>query len=293
MGGGADRPGVGYHGDDRLSGWQPMTDPLRHALSQRWDGYWELGATAVGVPQSVEKTLAALSAGELVKEFDHPDRIIQERVEALAVWNPRLLVDLAATWQTTWTTRRVDEEGEPFWLLGEPLWITAWRAALRHLASLGAVRAGDLEIPELEEESDVLWGSLPTDAITWHDVLDEINRHFFPSDEAVRKYSRLPLVGPLPSLEDLLEGPVMMLRLLRGRTSGLFAGSTTLPHGGRAILPRRRADADALRPQSGRRPGRPCRTRLSHPGKDSTSRKCVGRAVDHRIVPRDVAGGRR
>jgi hypothetical protein len=186
-----------------------MSD-LRAALTERCDGYWELLATAAGSPDSVERTTKALAGEELDKGFQNPVGLIGERVEALAAWNPAVLCDISKTWTSP-------SDDKSLW------WLNAWRTSLRHLKAFGAIRKEQIDVPELADEIDVLWGELPVKSVSWASALVFVKQQPVFDSGLIRKLSRLPFVGPMPLLPDLLEGPACMLTLLRGKVSGLSA----------------------------------------------------------------------
>lgn len=104
---------------------------LEEYLSRRWDGPWELLATAAGVPESVARTKSALSARSLAATFDGEavsPTLVEARVEAIAALDPRLLPQLAAQWP------------QPSTLASDPMdsasdfVVAAWLPALRFLS---------------------------------------------------------------------------------------------------------------------------------------------------------------
>jgi hypothetical protein len=181
---------------------------LQKALAKRCDGYWEMLATAAGMPASVEKSLQRLSAEELSMGFGHPDCIIMERVEALAAWDPVVLADLSKTWVRPRTDRSLQ-------------WTQAWRASLRHLKALNAVAPGEFDVPELADEFDVLWGEVPEGPLSWSAIFEMMKGQPLSHYWLIRRLARSGLVGPYPSLAELLDAPPGMLRLLRGNVSHL------------------------------------------------------------------------
>ncbi len=180
---------------------------LRSKLGERHDGSWELLATAVGVPASLERTRDALSL-EKISEDTYFWEFLKFRVQALAAWNPRELVELARTWPA------------PHGDLSHK-WLLAWQFSLRHLFALNMVQPDDVTAPGLALEADIIWGSLPEESISWSSALSRVREQPMLLHGLTRKLSRLPFVGPYPTLPELLECPPPMLKLLRGRTSYL------------------------------------------------------------------------
>src|SRR6187399_266649 len=118
------------------------TDEFEARLRERHDGYWEMLATAAGLAASVEKTARGLH-GDVLAEGPGPDTptlsVTDLRIESLAVSHTKLLVELSRTWigpnenlRDQLTSGKCD------------LLIVAWKTAMRHLLSAGAVDHGTL-----------------------------------------------------------------------------------------------------------------------------------------------------
>ncbi len=182
-------------------------DKLRIALANRYDGYWEFLATAVGLPESLALTIRELSNQSLLNDDGFSNWTTSERVEALCAWNPAKLVDIAAGWH-----RPEDEMA--------PKRSSAWRTAMRYLKAAGAITRNDVDVSDLRSEVEALWGVAP-EAITWGGALDIIRKLPLFNYDMVRRLSRAELKGPFPSVTELLQSPVWMLPLLRGRTQCL------------------------------------------------------------------------
>jgi len=108
-----------------------IENELREYMAHRWDGPWELLATAVGVPQSVERTELALGAAEIVGSAptsSSSPSVLDDRIQALAAFEPRRLVELVGQWRPLESLA----SGEPSeWEVD--LWTFAWIGALRHV----------------------------------------------------------------------------------------------------------------------------------------------------------------
>lgn len=166
---------------------------------------WDLPAAALGVSEAVNRTVAALSSESLLAGISRcPDAAIHQRVEAIAAYDLATLAQLAATWPEPRKTV------EPFVLL-------AWEASLRHLHSIDCIYRDTVDIEPLAAEVDIIWSPKPTIGVTWSEVLDAARKAWLVDDLMIRQYARLGLTTPYPDLAEILDAPVAMLRLLRGK----------------------------------------------------------------------------
>ena len=99
----------------------------------------------------------------------------------------------------------------------------------------------EFDVPELADEFDVLWGDVADGPLTWSAIFEMVKGQPIFDYHLIRKLARVGLVGPYPSLADLLDAPPGMLRLLRGNVSHLTSEAETIPVRGRRGLFERQA----------------------------------------------------
>jgi len=151
-------------------------------LSERYDGYWELLATAVGVAASVERTVRDLR-GDVLAEGPGPRTptlsVTELRIESLAVSHTELLVELSRNW-----TRPGDISQEQVMSGSFDLLIVAWKTAMRHLLAAGAVTHETLRnnLAVFRSDMDIHFGrprwSIPG---TWPELLAQVAGGHVPS----------------------------------------------------------------------------------------------------------------
>lgn len=182
------------------------SNALKEVLKGRWDSFWELAATSVGVEESVKKTLTGLSAEEINKGANGQacsPSLIRERVEALAAWNPMTLTILASEWVQP---KDIDEFS---W------WQPAWSVSLRHLKALNAVQREDVDVPALSAEVGILWNDKEKEVFSWQEMKSKVQEGVLYGE--LRKLSDSTLRENTISVEDIADAPPEILRLLRGR----------------------------------------------------------------------------
>jgi hypothetical protein len=193
---------------------------IRVALSQRQDEYWELLATAAGVPESVARTEHGLCAEALSQGPRGPaiaPSLVMERVEALSAFSPDRLARLASEWVPP---REIDDD---------PWWTTAWTAGLRHLDAVGAISRARAETPALAKECALIWGNPSPPEISWRLFAETLQTDLSRYDTC-RLVGRARIIESTISDHDLRAVPWEMLRLLRGRITLLDPAARTLIH---------------------------------------------------------------
>src|SRR5437762_91155 len=123
---------------------------LRRAAAERHDGSWELLATCAGAPASVEATIEAITnliqlKADILFEFDLPDFMVRQRIEALAAWNPDFIAEFSTTWPPIGTVNERYQALE--WDLGQPILFNLWRTALRHLITTKGINPTEVDVP--------------------------------------------------------------------------------------------------------------------------------------------------
>jgi hypothetical protein len=184
---------------------------LKEALSRRHDSYWELLATAAGASASTAKTIEGISAREIYKGVQGraiAPSFIRERIEAISVSNVQILADLARQW--------IDPQD----IHGDPWWIAAWEASLRHLKGLRLVTQEAVNVPELSREVHVLWNDPIHQQVSWHTMLHQARLTEIQNFE-IRDKSRYQLEERSISGPDVRQAPPKLFRLLRGRANRL------------------------------------------------------------------------
>lgn len=184
-----------------------MREHLRSLLRHRYDGRWELLATAAGNPDAVARTCDMLSCAVL-DDFVHPDWLIEERVEALSAFDSSVLSSLAQAWPKPVET-------------ASPLIRWAWRAGLRHLLPILQLKREDFDVAELAEEVSIVWQEAPGPPISWDQAFQLIEQESIFNYATIRRLARRGLADPLPSVDKLLLAPPWMLPLLRGHVHRL------------------------------------------------------------------------
>jgi hypothetical protein len=192
--------------------WKPSSNieeigRLKEAVMKRFDGYWELLSTAAGSTNSLEKTIAGLTT-EAINQGTRGEAIapsfISSRVEALAAWNPQILVDVSSKWLTP---KHVDEYS---W------WGSAWLPTIRHLKAVNAIEREKIDVPLFSKEVSILWDSPKNSGYSWLDLIEKPRSiDFFL---AVRSLAKETILESSLSADDIEKAPVEMLRLLRNKT---------------------------------------------------------------------------
>ena len=185
-------------------------------MTQSWqlelardDGYWELLATALGHPEALMRTRQGLNAAEIEKGamgLALAPSLIRERVEALAAYDPVLLVELSKGWL------------RPHAIGGADWWIAAWEPALRHLAACGAIDAHAIDEESLARERNLLWPRVAAEACSWRELLTAVG----PAagglrGDTLRRLAHCELSNIRLGAAEVEAAPPPMLRLLRGR----------------------------------------------------------------------------
>jgi hypothetical protein len=183
---------------DRSDGLiRSLTSVLRAALSKRFDGYWELVATAAGHAASTARTEEGLSAKALAQGAigpAHAPSLVSERVEALAAFSPQALARLAGGWI------RPRDMGE------NPWWTAAWTSSLRHLKALEVIERRQVEAPALSKEIALLWYKPVEREISWLRLANEL-RSRFALYEFCREAAPARIAEPTISAADLEQAP--------------------------------------------------------------------------------------
>ncbi len=180
---------------------------LREALSSRDDSYWELLAAAVGSRQAVKRLQSALSREQLDLGAEGnaiAPSFVRERVEALAAYDSRPLIEIARSWRP------------PYELSGSPFWVAAWSVALRHLKEHNAINWINTNEPELDSEAAILWPTQEIGPRSWSEFVDGYRAHFTPYNR-IRLWANTRLLDTSISARQIEELPVLVLRIMRGR----------------------------------------------------------------------------
>ena len=143
---------------------------LINVLRGRSDGYWELMATAAGHDESMDRSMRGVSAKALEEGFNGPavsPSFVQERVDAIAAFDARLLVDICAGW------RAPDQVSLDLMNESADFWSAAWTAALRFLKKHGgAPLPGIAPVPrQIHLEQQILWPRSPVAVRSVQDLI--------------------------------------------------------------------------------------------------------------------------
>ncbi len=181
------------------------TSDFRAFLASRDDGYWELLATAVGAESSVRKTVRGLTGSAFASGCNGPAvrfSLVERRIDALAVYQPRLVAELSASWTKPVSLSDDDMDQERDFL------IAAWASATRYLVAEHAVTVQDLrsEVPAIRDEANVYFGAVQDAPSTWDELVRLFAQHEVRHQE-LRALDRVQLdLGPInhAMLEELL-----------------------------------------------------------------------------------------
>lgn len=186
-------------------------DQLRKNLLRRYDGHWEMLATAFGSKEAVSRSVEGLTSVEIDKGAHgqaFAPSIIHERVEAIAARDPKLLIGLSSQWKP------VHDIAGDYW------WTAAWTKSLRHLKNLGVVRREDIDVAELEHEASILWAMASAKAFSWRSVINNEDGKLYTYD-FIRRTSVDSMIEDRLLPEDIIDAPIVTFRLLRNKTAQL------------------------------------------------------------------------
>lgn len=185
---------------------------LHNVLYARTHDLWALLAAVVGNPLALNKLMKRLSRDGIDQARTvMPPGDIGDCIEAIAAFDPWLLVPLSKTW------RRLDDIASSK-ELHYNYWYETWRTSLRHLRKSAAIQREDVHASALSRYIARLWSPPCQTVIAWYELNDAYLALPYPNDSYIADRASCPLRETHLSRSDLQAVDPGLLRMLRHRT---------------------------------------------------------------------------